>query len=225
MSIDYQTIQNLGLAAKPAAAPQTGNSTVMGQDMFMKLLVTQLQNQNPLKPQDGAEFIAQLAQFTQVSDLESLKTSFSDFAAGMNQQQALQSAGLVGKDVLAPAKQAVLSADGQVHGEITVPAGASNVALRIYDAGGAEVHSFNLGVPGEGQTEFDWNGLLADGVSHAQAGVYTVKVEATIDGKNTALDTQIRAPVQGVVLGGSNGVEVDLGVLGRKSLKDIRAIM
>ena len=57
-----------------------GRETKLGQDAFMKLLTTQLANQDPLKPQDNGEFIAQLAQFSSLEKLTSIETSIKELA-------------------------------------------------------------------------------------------------------------------------------------------------
>lgn len=222
MSIDLQTIQNLGLGARTS---DTRKSDELGQDMFFKLMVTQLNNQNPLKPQEGKEFLSQLAQFSTVTGIQDLQKTFSDFVANMNQGQSLQAAGLVGKNVMIQSDRAVLGMSGEVRGAATVPAGGGDVRLRVLDANGGQVYAADLGEKPAGLADFAWNGYLPDGVTHAPPGLYTVQVEAVVEGKNTALETQVRAPVQSVLLGGAKGIQVDLGALGLRGLSDIREIL
>jgi flagellar basal-body rod modification protein FlgD len=223
MSVDYNTIKSLGLAQSSA---QASKKNELGQDMFMKLMVTQLKNQNPLKPQDGAEFLSQLAQFSTVSGIQDLQKSFSGFASAMNEDQALQAANLVGKSVLIPSAKGILGAgaDDKIEGELTLPNAATNVTVRILDRSSSELRTIDLGAQGAGQVPFDWDGLLEGGM-RANPGLYTIKAEAQIDGKTMALDTQVRAPIESVKLGGAKGIEIDLGVLGRYALKDVREIL
>jgi flagellar basal-body rod modification protein FlgD len=222
MSIDLQTIQNLGLGAKPADAQK---SNELGQDLFFKLMVTQLNNQNPLKPQEGKEFLGQLAQFGTVTGIQDLQKTFADFVANMNQGQSLMAAGLVGKSVMIQSNQAVLGASGELRGAATVPAGGGDVRLRVLDAKGGQVYAADLGERPAGLADFAWNGYLPDGVTHAPPGLYTVQAEAMVDGQNAALDTQVGTPVQSVILGGTKGIQVDLGALGLRGLSDIREIL
>jgi flagellar basal-body rod modification protein FlgD len=88
-----------GLIAKPRTAPQASTlSQQLGEDAFLKLLTTQLQNQDPLKPMDDTQSVAQLAQFSAVQSTNELKSSFASFQSNF---AVMQSAGLIGKTVAA----------------------------------------------------------------------------------------------------------------------------
>lgn len=222
MSADINVLQALGLTQKPAPAV---NQNALGENMFMKLMVAQLQNQNPLNPQDGAQFLSQLAQFSTVTGIQGLQQSFADFSSSMTQDQALQAANLVGKNVLISSSQGILSASGGLNGQITVPSGATNVSVRMVAPNGVTLRTLNLGNPTAGQVPFSWDGMLDDGINHANPGIYKIQAEAMVDGKTVALDSQVNAPVDSVTLGGTQGIEVDLGVLGKHALKDIQEIL
>lgn len=222
MAIDINTLRSLGLTEKPQAAQKRNE---LGQDVFLKLMTTQLQNQNPLNPQDGAEFVSQLAQFSMVSGIQSLQDRFDSFSSSMTENQALQASQLVGKDVLVASSQGILGPSGGLAGELDLPADSSQVMLRVTGPGGRTMRTLELGEQAGGTVAFNWDGLLDDGVQRASPGIYTVKAEALIEGKTQALETNIQIPVESVTLGGSQGIEVDLGVLGRRGLKDIREIL
>jgi flagellar basal-body rod modification protein FlgD len=72
---------NAGSSNDPTSGITGGRETRLGQDAFLKLLTTQLANQDPLKPQDNGEFIAQLAQFSSLEKLTSIETSMKDLSA------------------------------------------------------------------------------------------------------------------------------------------------
>lgn len=76
----------------------TGNST-LGKDAFLKILMTQLQNQDPTKPMDDSQFIAQMAQFSSLEQMTNLTTAFKEFAAVQEQSQMIEFSNFVGKDV------------------------------------------------------------------------------------------------------------------------------
>ena len=67
-------------SSNDATGAAAGRETKLGQDAFMRLLTTQLANQDPLKPQDNGEFIAQLAQFSSLEKLTSIETSIKELA-------------------------------------------------------------------------------------------------------------------------------------------------
>ena len=76
----------------------TGNST-LGKDAFLKILMTQLQNQDPTKPMDDSQFIAQMAQFSSLEQMTNLTTAFKEFAAVQEQSQMIEFSNFVGKDI------------------------------------------------------------------------------------------------------------------------------
>lgn len=102
------------------AAQTLGVTSQLGRDQFMKLLVTQMRNQNPLEPIKDAEFIAQLAQFSSLEGIENLNTSFSDMLA---LQQVTQGSNLIGKSVTYE-DSATSTLNHGVVGGITVQNGA-----------------------------------------------------------------------------------------------------
>lgn len=221
MGINFDTIQDLGLAQK---AP-VKNQQELGQAQFLKLMITQLTNQNPLKPMEGADFLSQMAQFGTVSGIQDLQNSFSDFASSVHSDQALQAANLVGRSVLVPSKEGQLAAGEMIEGELTLPSPASSVTVKIFDAQGALARTLQLGAQAEGQVPFSWDGMLENG-AYADPGTYRIQAEAIIDDQNAALETQVRAKVDSVTLSqGGRGLEVNLTGLGTVSFKDIRQIL
>ncbi len=225
MAVNMQALESLGLTAKTASTTDTKKSNEMGQDMFLKLMLTQLEKQNPLKPQDSSEFLSQLAQFTMVTGIQDLQKNFTDFASSMNENQALQASSLVGKKALVASDTAVLGASGGISGKLELPANASQVSLRVVGANGAAVRTIDLGARSQGTLAFDWDGLADDQTTPANPGTYTLKAEAVIDGESVALSPRVLAPVQSVTLGGAQGVEVELGGIGRRRLADILEVM
>ncbi|SER53754.1 flagellar hook assembly protein FlgD [Psychrobacillus sp. OK032] len=77
---------------------QTGNSA-LGKDAFLKILMTQLQNQDPTKPMDDSQFIAQMAQFSSLEQMTNLTKAFEDFAEVQEQSQMIEYSSFVGKEV------------------------------------------------------------------------------------------------------------------------------
>lgn len=224
MSVNMKTLESLGLTEKPKSAPDT-KSNQLGQDTFLKLMMTQLEKQNPLNPQDSSEFLSQLAQFTMVTGIQELKESFSTVATSMSEGQAMQAANLIGKKVAVASDKGVLGVTGGITGSLELPTDATSLKVEIVNAGGATVRTLDLGASKKGEVPFKWDGLLDDKATPANPGPYTLKVEAVMEGKTVALQPRILASVESVTLGGAQGMEVDLGVLGRRRLADILEVV
>lgn len=154
----------------------------LDRNAFLKLLTTQLQNQNPLDPMENEAFVAQLAQFSQLEGITNMSTSLTDVADVIRSDRIMTGAGLVGKSVFGQTGR--ISTDGQTSSiiEVALPYGAEQVDIGIYDpVSGALLRSIVSGPQGSGVAEFAWDGRLSDGTS-ASAGAYLIRASATIDG-------------------------------------------
>jgi len=201
-----------------------GKDTGLKQEDFIKLLVAQVKNQDPSKPMDPSEFMNQLAQFSTVNGIQDLNTSFTSLAGQLTSDQALQAAGLVGRDVLIPGGEASLSSGGSVSGQVTLPQSAANVSLKMINAQGVEVRELPLGSSGEGELQFKWDGFENDG-SAAPAGRYTLVAEGLVGGEQQAFSVAVQNGVSSVTLGQDNAsTQLNLADGGTIALRDILAI-
>ena len=140
-----------GVAATSSVAANEAGS----QDRFLKLLVTQLKNQDPLSPMDNAQLTSQIAQINTVSGLATVNTSVQQLSTQFLQMQTLQGASLVGKDVVvAGNKLDIANAKGQGGFELASPADA--VKIDVLDPAGRVLDSFNMGAKGAGSHSFNW---------------------------------------------------------------------
>ena len=222
MQIDSTTLKSLGLAGAQQATGGTPGK--LGQEDFLRLMTTQLNNQNPLKPQDNTEFLTQMAQFGTVAGIQDLQASFSQFAGSIQQDQATAAAGLVGRSTLVASDQGVLPTGGVMQGELNLSTDASSVRVKISDASGRLVKVLDLGPQAAGDVAFDWNGELDGGAGTAPGGVYKIGAEAVSGGKTVAIEPRVAVPVESVTLGGGQGMEVELSGLGRYKLGDVLAV-
>lgn len=198
--------------------------TEMGQDDFLTLLVSQLKNQDPLKPMDQTAFVGQLAQFSMVSGIAGMNNSLSSLAGSLQASQALQGSTLIGHAVLAPGSTAVLGDNGTVSGAFDLPKDSSAVAVQVLDANGNVVRTMALGPQSAGTNAFSWDGNDGNG-NRAAAGNYTIKISAEQDGKPAALSPLLAAQVQTVTLGGTSGLVLNLAGLGAVPLSQVREIL
>ncbi len=216
-ALDGVDLGNLGLGV-----PQPVRNDELGQEEFLHLMVTQLQNQDPFKPLESGEFLGQLAQFGTVSGLAGLQTSFDSLATSLISNQALQAAGLVGRSALASTSAVSIASGQPVSGAVDLPSTSGRVTVSVRDAGGSLVRKLELGSHAAGLASFTWDGLASDG-SVAPAGRYTFSAEFQ-DGKAVAAaDTLLSAPVDSVLLDAS-GFRVQLRGIGELPFTAVREI-
>lgn len=219
-TIDSATLQSLGLASQPKT-----KSNPIGQDEFLKLMMTQLKNQDPMKPLESGEFLSQIAQFSTVSGIQDLQASFKTLSGSIYSNQALQASSLVGRTVLVPAASAALAAGGQVSGAIDLTVSTSQLVVGVYDSTGQLVRRISLGPQAAGQIAFNWDGLTEAGTP-AAAGTYRLRAEAEVGGQGVAMDTLVSSKVESVVLGSQDGgIQLNLTGLGGVDFSTVRQIM
>lgn len=138
-----------------------------GSERFLKLLVTQMQNQDPLNPMDNAQVTSQIAQINTVTGIEKLNQTVQALSGRMLQNQALQGAGLVGRNVLLEGNQLAF-ADGVGTAGFELSSAADNVKVEILSPGGRVIDTLNLGAQNAGRSGFEWavpEGSSTDGLS------------------------------------------------------------
>jgi len=193
------------------------------QEDFFKLLTEQLNMQDPSKPVENDQMIAQMTSFTMAEGITGLSERFDQFASDMTSNQALQASTMVGRKVLVPTDQANLEAGAGVTGMLATPQSAQNVKISIKDGTGAVVRTINMGDLPEGTKEFEWDGKMSNG-DEAPAGNYSFSVNATVGGQTEELPIQMHARVQSVSTGGDRGVVLNLKGLGGIKLSDVSEI-
>ncbi|MBK6337673.1 MAG: flagellar hook assembly protein FlgD [Betaproteobacteria bacterium] len=203
-----------------SAAGKTDASSDVA-NRFLTLLVTQLQNQDPLNPLDNAQVTSQLAQLSTVNGINKLNDTLSGLAASFGANQYLQAAGLVGHDVLVPGNSMSLAA-GKAAGGFTLPSGTDKVTVTITDGAGQRVRQLDLGKLPAGAQRFEWDGKTDAGVA-VKDGSYGISITGTIDGKAVTLDALASGRVTGIVPG-SNGTQVQVAGLGLVDLASVKQI-
>ena len=199
-------------------------STELSQQDFFALLTTQLAQQDPFKPLDNTEFVAQMAQFSSLESLQAMQDSFSDLASAMTSNQALQASALVGRTVLVPSNIASFDGTSEVQGMAALSSPATNAVLRIEDESGQLIRTIQLGDLEQGPNEFSWDGNDENGFA-VVPGFYKISVTGSVYGQQTSLPTGVFARVDSVNLGGSQGgVFLNLAGLGSVSLDDVSQI-
>lgn len=214
---------NTGFATEKAAAAQKASQgNDLGQDTFLTMMLTQMKNQDPTKPMDSAQYLAQLAQFSTVSGIEKLNTTIEGFIGQLQSGGAMQAAGLVGRQVVVDSDTGYLDASKGLAGNITIDSPVDAVKISIATAGGQVVREITLGAQGAGETAFQWDGRDASGVLRTP-GNYRVVAQGLRNGEPVGLTTSMSAPVDSVSLS-AQGTKLNLRGLGEYALDDVRAI-
>jgi flagellar basal-body rod modification protein FlgD len=163
---------------------QTGTAKKnLGKDDFLKLFVTQLRAQDPLKPMDSSEFTSQLAQFSSLEQLTNINTGLTNMLAYQNSMQNTMAVSLIGQKVKVSGNSVTLN--GQADIRYSLPADAAKVAISIYDKSGALVKQQEVSAQTSGEHGFIWDGKDKNGAACAPGG-YTFAIDA-VDGAGQAL--------------------------------------
>ncbi|WP_454255303.1 flagellar hook assembly protein FlgD [Pseudomonas sp. Marseille-Q8238] len=194
----------------------------LGKNEFLNLLVAQLNNQNPLEPQGNGEFIAQLAQFSQVEGIEKLNSSMGSLLSSYQSSQALQASSLVGRKVIVPTDKAIVDTSEPFKARMVLPASSSNVYFNVYDDKGVLVTRINMGEQKAGNIDFTWDGKNSDG-EEMPAGKYKFEAHATYGNETKGLYTMLPANVDSVVLGGSE-LLLNLAGIGSIPISQVQVI-
>lgn len=206
------------------ATASTDKKGSLGKDDFLQLLVTQLNNQNPLSPQDNSEFVAQLAQFSSVESLQNLNSAVNGIAGTYQSSQALQASSLVGRSVIAQTGSSMVDTSKSFNGSLVMPAAGKDVTVGVYDSAGSLVKTIDLGAAKAGATDFIWDGTDAKG-NKVDVGIYSFKASADIDETRQALTTYLPATVNSVTLGQDGGeMQLNLAGLGSVTLSQVQMI-
>ncbi len=155
MAIDFSTFNKTSGTGTSGSSATAAAEDAGSEDRFLKLLITQIQNQDPLKPMDNAEMTSQIAQINTVKGIEKLNTSMEGLSGQFAQMQALQGAALVGRDVVVPGNMIDI-AEGVGQGGFELGATAEAVQVEVLSPAGVVVDAFGLGALGSGMHSFDW---------------------------------------------------------------------
>lgn len=190
------------------------------QEDFFALLSQQLAYQDPFKPVDNSEMIAQMASFTTAEGITTMGTEFAGMKEVLSSSQALEASSLVGKKVLIPSNQGYLAETGGISGSINSKTGAYSTMVTVENSAGVVVRSISLGDIGAGNKRFTWDGLDAQG-ERLPESTYTLKANGLVNGQGEELMTATYAHVESVSLGGGQtGVNLNLQGLGGIKLSD-----
>ncbi len=175
--------------------------------MFLKLLTSQMQNQDPLDPMDTSQYTQQLVQYSQVEQSIQQSATLKDILARLSAQDMVQASSLIGRDADYAGAVAGLPAGGAAHWQWQTDRAPASLVASISDASGQVVERRALAPDAQ---SFDWDGVLANGGTAAPS-FYTLSLDARdASGNALAADISARGQVE-AVMRGANGLEAVIG--------------
>ncbi len=177
------------------SAKQKG-SVEESQDRFLKLLVTQMKNQDPLNPMDNAQVTSQMAQLSTVSGIDKLNATLAALSSSMVASHSMQAASMIGHVVMVPGSRMELK-NGKGAGALDLSQSADNISVHIKDASGSVVRNMNLGSQPGGIMAIKWDGLN-DAGSKVADGNYQFSATAQLGTEKSSVNTLSYGLVSGV---------------------------
>lgn len=205
-----------------STSSSAANSVSATEDRFLKLLIAQMQNQDPLNPMDNSQVTSQMAQLSTVTGINKLGDLMSTLNTSYSQSQSLQATSMIGHGALVAGNSMQL-ANGSAVAGVNLPQAVDNLYITITDASGATIHTANLGAQSAGITDFQWDGTT-DAGGTAPAGNYKFTVQAKAGSDTVAATTLSYGKVDSVTLG-AQGVQLNIDTLGPVSLAQIQQIL
>lgn len=223
-STTNQTALQAMLNGSSAASGSSTSSAADNQDRFLKLLVAQMKNQDPMNPMDNAQVTSQLAQISTVQGIEQLNSTMSRFTEANSNSRAVDSANLIGQTVLSESMTITRTAGqtGSSRAGVDLDSAADKVKVELIDAGGSTVAAVDFTNQPAGTLSFEWSGTDGDGRALA-AGTYTMRVTAS-NGKDAVSARTLATSVVTGITQGSDGVKLALASgtsVGRDDIKGV----
>ena len=209
------------LGVKGEEDPKPASKDNLGQSDFLKLMTTQLQNQDPFAPMENAEFIAQMAQFSTVTGITEMGASLKGIAEQLGEFRIATAANLLGSSVMIPGNYARPDESGEIHGMLDLPSASGATSLTFSNAAGDLLHTMQLGAQPSGLVGFEWSDVPQSGLDSGEA----VRIEAFADmGKGMeSLTPSIFAEILAASTGDAvNGVMLDVRDYGEVRAADVK---
>lgn len=210
-------------ASAAAALASASTSSADSEQRFLKLLVTQLNNQDPMNPLDNAQLTSQLAQMSTVSGIEKMNATLQSLTNQSSSSQTLQAASMIGRTVLAPGSQVALNSAAATPFGVNLQGAADSVKVTVTDAAGNTVRTIDMGAQAQGTQTLSWDGKSDTGTQLAN-GTYKVSVVAAAGAKAVAASTLTYAQVTSVAQSGA-GVTLNLATGGTAALSDVKLFL
>ncbi|QEM69881.1 flagellar hook assembly protein FlgD [Geobacter sp. FeAm09] len=147
-------------------------------DDFLKLFIAQLQNQDPLNPQDSSAFLSQLAQMSQVEQAYNTNTNLTSLLTAQNNTTSMNSVSFIGKTVKANGSSVALDGTSAATLQYNLSGASASSTITITDASGNTVRTATVAAQSAGDNTYTWDGRDNSG-AQLPAGAYTFSVSST----------------------------------------------
>jgi flagellar basal-body rod modification protein FlgD len=220
--------------ATPTAGTATSSSSsaaaslASSQDTFLKLLVTQMQNQDPLNPMDNSQMTSQIAQLNTVQGINQLNATVNGLQAQMQASQNLQATNFLGSTVMAPGSNLNVAADANgkaivpVQMGVDLPSTTDSTLVVIKNSLGGVVRTFNIGTGNAGTNAITWDGK-DDNNNLVGPGKYTFSVNATVNNNAVTATNLSYGRVTSISMS-STGVKLNTDNLGAVDVSGVRLV-
>ncbi len=179
--------------AATGTSTQSSSMNSVGKDEFMKLLLAQLKNQDPLKPMDGTDFAAQLAQFSSLEQLKNLNTTLETQSVNQMTLGYAQSVNMIGKEVVARSGNTIMANGETVRLNYSLTGDAKNVTISIRDMDGKLVRTWDESAKRAGMNSATWDssGVEKGNYSYQIAAKDSIGAPVTADMMTTGVVTAV----------------------------------
>jgi flagellar basal-body rod modification protein FlgD len=183
----------------PSKKARTTGNPNLDKDAFFRLMLAQMKNQDPTSPMKSHEMAAQLANFSSLEQMQNMNKTLDELKNGQKPTENFQALNLIGKAVSGDSSKVLRGATDKEHDfRFSLPMDASEVSIKVSDADGNLVRTYNLRSLKQGDNKLSWNGEDERGMK-AAAGEYKFAAEAkTGDGKKIAIKTDFQGMITGV---------------------------
>jgi len=197
------------------------NSVAAQQDTFLKLLVTQMQNQDPLNPMDNSQMTSQIAQLNTVQGINKLNTTVAALQTQLLASQNLQSTSFIGRTVLAPGSNLSLTNGGAQMG-VDLTTASDSTMIQIKDMNGSVLRTFGIGAGVAGINQITWDGKNDAGQTMPD-GQYKFAVSASANNQQVQAATLAYSLVNSVSMS-STGVKLNTNYSGDVEINTVRLV-
>ena len=212
-------LEKIGVKSNDDASSKKKDT--LGQSDFLKLMTTQLQNQDPFAPMENGDFIAQMAQFSTVTGIAEMGESLKSLSNQLGEFRIATATNLLGHSVLVPGNKVRPDSEGEIHWVLDLPRASSATNIVFSNTAGEVVHSIDLGSQASGLVGFSWKDIPKE--LHNQDN--PMKVEAFMNGENgrSGVTPSVFAEVLAASTGDSStGVVLEVKDYGNINASDVR---